>query len=99
MARRIGGVCWVLGNRGRKLWRSLVGCLLLGQYVALDKDFAVGGHAGFRESEAVLQLQLDSDDLLHAVVAEVGIFGSEGGLGIDARDVRRRRACLGFESR
>jgi len=55
--------------------------------VALDQNLAVCGHAWRGESEGFLQLQLDADDLLDAVVAEVGVFRGECSLRIDARDV------------
>ena len=63
--------------------------------LALDEDFAIGGHAGLGESEAGFQLQLDADDLLDAVVAEVGVLRREGGLRIDARDVGVDRLLRG----
>src|SRR5262245_15839515 len=61
--------------------------LTLRPLVALNKNLAVGRHPRFGETEAGFQLQLDSDDLFHALVAEVGVFRREGGFGVDARDV------------
>src|SRR5262245_45849550 len=58
--------------------------LSLRPLVALNENLAVGGHARFCETEAGFQLQLDSDDLFHALVAEVGVLGREGGFGVDA---------------
>src|SRR5262249_54414580 len=52
--------------------------------VALNKNLAVGRHTRFGETEAGFQLQLDSDDLFHALVAEVGVLRREGGYGVDA---------------
>ena len=66
--------------------------------IALHQDFAVGRHAGLGEPDAALQLQLHAHHLLHAIVAEVGVFGRERGLRIDALDVRVERFC-GAESR
>ena len=43
------------------------------------------GMPGFAKPMPCVQLQLDADDLLHAVVAEVRILRSERGLRIDAQ--------------
>jgi hypothetical protein len=56
--------------------------------VAFDEDFAIDGHSGLGEPETGFQLQLDADDLLDAVVAEVGVLRREGGLRVDARNIR-----------
>ena len=45
-----------------------------GPDIALHEDFSVRRHAGFGESDRAFELQLHADHLLHAVVAEVGIF-------------------------
>src|SRR6185369_60877 len=55
--------------------------------VALDKDLTVGGHAGFGISDRALELQLDSNNLLYALIAEVSIFRRERGFRVDPRDV------------
>ena len=55
---------------------------------AADQDLAVGRHAGLREADGALELQLDADDLLDAIVAEVGVLRRERRLRIDARDRR-----------
>src|ERR1019366_3099227 len=52
--------------------------------VALNKDLAITWHARLGESEAAFQLQLDSDDLLDAVIAEIGVLRRERRLRINS---------------
>src|SRR6185503_4369059 len=59
--------------------------LALRPVVALDKNLTVGGHAGFGISDRTLELQLDSNDLLHALIAEVSILRRKRGLRVDPR--------------
>ena len=47
----------------------------------------------WQNRSALFELEFDADHLLHPVVAEVGVFGREGGLRIDARDVSIDRLC------
>src|SRR5262245_35486684 len=58
--------------------------LSLRPLVALNENLAVCRHARFGETEAGFQLQLDPDDLFHALVTEVCVLRREGGFGIDA---------------
>src|SRR5262249_55315049 len=53
---------------------------------AFDQHFAVGGHARFGEALRIGELQLDTNDLFDAGVAEVRVFGRERSLRINARD-------------
>src|SRR5262245_28903679 len=58
--------------------------LSLRPLVALNENLAVCRHARFGETEAGFQLQLDPDDLFHALVTEVCVLRREGGFGIYA---------------
>src|SRR5215831_20520266 len=58
---------------------------------AVDENLAVGRHAGLREADGAAQAELHADDLLDAIVPEVGVLRRERGLRIDAHHVRLDR--------
>src|SRR5271165_2526863 len=79
---RIGSTAMLIGFTDRSFLLGLSG--MSRPLIALDKDFPVGGHSGLRESKAGFELQLETDDLLDAVIFEVSVFGSKCRLWVDA---------------
>src|ERR1044072_2600608 len=73
---------------------SLRACMKLlvprvsGPGVSLNQNLAIRGHAGFGVTETALELQLQTDDLLHAFVAKVTVLRCERCFRIDARNDR-----------
>ena len=55
--------------------------------IALDENLAVGRHARLGKPDRSLQLELDSDDLLDTILAEVRVFGRERGLRINPGNI------------
>src|SRR5690349_7785980 len=75
---------------GQSLLSSITGLLLVscirGPGISLDQDLTIGRHAGFRVTSGVLELQLQSHNLLDAFVTKVSVLGCERRFRIDARN-------------
>src|SRR2546423_9570065 len=54
---------------------------------AFDQNLAIRRHTRLRGAIRSLDQELYTHDLLHALIAKVGVFRSERGLRIDARNV------------
>src|ERR1044072_2442840 len=59
-----------------------------GAGVSLNQNIAIRGPAGVGVTETALELQLQTDDLLHAFVAKVSVLRCERCFRIDARNDR-----------
>src|SRR5262245_41170112 len=86
--------------RGGTPWPPLFGNTTLGWPQSatpttsslVSNHFAIGRHAWLRVTCRTLQLQLDADHLLDAIVFEVSILRCERRFWIDARNDRLERA-------
>jgi hypothetical protein len=66
--------------------------------ISLHQDLSIARHAGLREADGRLELQLDADDLFDPVVSKVRVFGGNVACG-SARETNASIAWSGLESR